>query len=219
MNPEKRLIDRIESLIITADAVLATHKPNPTGYVGFSTLDSESFQAWKASSENIIKLVSGSENSYYQNFLKETKRGEYIDCVKSGKGILRALKDDIDAGLITTVRSLAFAEVFSDLLEMAEYLLVKGYKDPAASLLGAILEDSLRKIAESKDIKFTKNDGLDSLNNKLLEANIYSKLTQKQIDSWRVIRNSADHGKFSEYKKEDVEDMSRGVTRFIAEYI
>lgn len=215
---EERLIARLDRLIEKADKVLATHTPNPPGYIGFATLDAEITQAWKASSENLIKTICGEESSYFKNFIKETKRGEYQDSVKSGKGILQALKEDVESGLITNIRSLAVAEVFTDFIEIADHLLTQGYKDPAASLTGAVLEDSLRKIAESNDIVVKKSDDISALNNKLADKEIYNRIVQKQIHAWKAVRDNADHGKFAEYTIDDVKDMLRGVIRFITEH-
>jgi hypothetical protein len=215
---EKRLIERLDQLITKADDVLATHTPNPPNVIGFPTLSNEKFQQRKASSENIVKVICGAESSYLQNFIKETKRGAHRGCVNAGKGILLAVKEDVEAGMITSVKSLAEAEVFTDFVEIADHLLKQGYKDPSASLIGAVLEDSLRKLAENSSISIKSSDDISALNNKLADKEIYSRLIQKQIHAWKGIRDSADHGKFSEYKTEDVKDMISGVSRFITEY-
>lgn len=217
MRMEEILTARLSSLIEKADSVLATHRPNDPGMIGFSTLDPELTQAWKASSENIIATICSKESSYYQNFIKETKRGEYRDSVRSGKGILQALKEDVEAGLITNIKFLAVAEVFVNFIEMAAHLLTQGYKDPAASLIGAVLEDSLRKIAENNEVAVKNSDDISALNNKLADKGAYNRIVQKQIHAWKAIRDHADHGKFDEYSADDVADLIKGVTRFVAE--
>ena len=45
------------------------------------------------------------------------------------------------------------AELFADFLEMADYLLSEGYKDPAAVLGGSMLEEHLRQLRQSMDIR------------------------------------------------------------------
>ena len=51
--------------------------------------------------------------------------------------------------MLSNFMSLAQAEVFADFLDMAEHLLGEGYKDAAAVILGAVLEDTLRKLADA----------------------------------------------------------------------
>ena len=136
-----------------------------------------------------------------------------------GQEILTAVKEDILGGYLTDIKTLISAEVFSDFLEMAEHLLENGYKDPAASLCGAVLEDGLRKIATKKGIKVKSSDDLNSLNDKCANGGVYNRLMQKKIKVWIDIRNKAAHGKFNAYTEEDVQEMLKGVRDFLASYL
>ena len=51
-----------------------------------------------------------------------------------------ALREDIANAYLSNFKALLSAEVFTDLLGQAEYLLKLGYKNPTASLGGAILD-------------------------------------------------------------------------------
>ncbi|MCD6257493.1 hypothetical protein J7J45_05465 [Candidatus Aerophobetes bacterium] len=48
---------------------------------------------------------------------------------------------------------------------------------------------------------------------------VYNRLMQKKIKVWIDIRDKADHGQFSEYSKEDVQEMLKGVRDFLADYL
>ena len=91
------------------------------------------------------------------------------------------------------------------------------YKDPAASLIGAVLEDGLRKIADKNGIQVKNGDDIGSLNTKLADKGVYNHLVRKQIQAWKGIRDSADHGKFEDYNKDDAKAMLEGVNRFLTE--
>jgi uncharacterized protein (DUF2164 family) len=138
-------------------------------------------------------------------------------------GLAKAVIHDLEQGLLQDVRSLIQAEVFSDFLEMGEYLLSEGYKDAAAVILGAVLEDTLRKLAIRHSIPIAspsgKNLTIDPLNTALAGVQVYSKLIQKQITTWAHLRNNAAHGKYSEYKKEQVEMMLIFVQSFCSDYL
>ena len=114
---------------------------------------------------------------------------------------------------------LVSASVFSDFLEMAEHLLDSGYKDPAASLIGAVLEDSLRRMCGNNALPVKSDDNISSLNQKLAQKQVYNPLQQKQIQGWNDIRNNADHGHFDQYKPSGVTDMLKGVRNFLSEYL
>ena len=102
---------------------------------------------------------------------------------------------------------------------MAEHLLNNGYKDPAASLVGAVLEDGLRRICTTNGIAVKAREDISSLNQKLAQKQVYNPLQQKQIQVWNDIRNNADHGHFDEYKADDVKSMLGGVNKFLSIYL
>ena len=102
---------------------------------------------------------------------------------------------------------------------MAEHLLEKGYKDPTASLIGAVLEDGLRKMAKNNGIQLKRKEDIGSLNQKLADAQVYNRLTQKRVQVWNDIRNNADHGNFGEYTLDLVEEMLNSVRDFLGQYL
>lgn len=139
------------------------------------------------------------------------------------RGMLLALRNDYEAGYLQSVVELVHADLFSDFLDMAEYLLDQGYKDPAAVVTGSVLEEHLRKLCGKHSVDVVKADGTpkkaDSLNSDLTQTGAYSKLEQKSVTAWLDLRNKAAHGKYSEYEKEHVALMLLGVREFAARYL
>lgn len=209
----------MEQLIAKAQEVYATRKPPPSHVLAAHSVDPGPFTEWKTQALNLLTNLLGAEHVYVQNFEKEVKGPRPSSTVLAGQGILRAVKQDLEGGYLTDVRTLVSAEVFTDFLEMAEHLFENGFKDPAASLVGAVLEDGLRTISTTRGLKLKSREDLSSLNQKLAAANVYTRLTQKKIQVWTDVRNNADHGKFEEYSPDDVLDMIRGVQTFLAEHL
>lgn len=158
---------------------------------------------------------------------------EYGGCFKGGflamsmalapvRGVLEALKNDYESGYLQSVVELVHAETFSDFLEMAGYLLEQGYKDPAAVIVGSVLEAHLRKLCDKQGITVTNADRTprkaDTLNSELTVAGEYSKLDQKSVTAWLDLRNKAAHGKYAEYTREQVTLMLQGVQDFVARH-
>lgn len=206
-----RIIGRLDGLIDMGEQVLRTQ--NSDGYVETGLV-----QQWRTSSMAFLDAVLGPNSTHYHQFENRCK-GYDIGDAKNGIGILKAAREDIKGGYLQKIEALVSAEVFSDFLEMAEHLFENDYKEPAASLIGAVLEDGLRRICVTNKIDVERRDGINSLNKKLTENKVYNPLQQKQIQVWNDIRNNADHHHFDEYKKEDVKDMLAGVQRFLSEYI
>jgi hypothetical protein len=117
------------------------------------------------------------------------------------------------------VTELIHADIFADFVEMAEYLLSEGYKDPAAVIIGSTLEEHLRQVCVKHGIAIDaagKPKKADQLNADLSGQTVYSKLDQKSITAWFDLRNKAAHGKYTEYSKEQVTLLIQGVRDFMA---
>lgn len=209
---------RIDELINIAGEVLSTTTRDSYG----SNVSLEKFNEFRSASLSFFKNVFGVDHPFYKELNSHTTRADPYD-VQQGRGILKAAKQEIEGGWIFTVKGLVSAEIFSDFLEMAEYLIEEGYKDPAAVITGGVLEEHLRQLCNKNGIATETNKDskiiskkADLLNSELSAANIYNKLDQKSITSWLDLRNKSAHGKYTEYTKEQVEIMYQGVINFIA---
>ena len=169
--------------------------------------------------QNQLDAVLGDDNTYTIEFDRYTAEGGYVGNAKAGIGILQAVVEDIDQGHIETVRQLITAEVLTDMFEQAEYLLESGYKAPAASLAGAVLENGLRTIANRNQIQVRSRDDLSSLSQRLASKGIYNRLLQKRVAVWTDVRNAADHGQFDEFDDGDVNDLIQGAQSLLASHM
>ena len=208
---------RINDMIKLADNVLATKVTND--YV--SSINSELFHEFRSASLSFLINTFGEGHPFYQEFEKNTKNSDHYD-TQEGRGILKAAKQEIDGGWLISVKELVTSEIFSDFIEMAEYLLKENYKDPAAVIVGGVLEEHLRQLClrNGINIEILKNDKpvskkADLLNSELTRIEVYDKLDQKSVTSWLDLRNKAAHGKYEEYTQQQVELMIRGVTDFM----
>lgn len=173
---------------------------------------------------SIVRIV-GEKSEYYKDTDATLKRTNINEGNKLRHivGTITALKSDLQNDYLKSFSDIVQSEVFSDYLEMAEHLLNEGYKDPAAVLVGSTLEVHLRElcISHGVDIEEKNNKGVlvpkkaDLMNSDLTKANVYSTAYQKQIIAWLGIRNSAAHGKYSEYTSAEISLMLQGIRQFI----
>ena len=170
-----------------------------------------------------IERVSGRDSDYYKRImtLLKVKKWEHLK-VKSLIGVLNALYGNLKAGYLKSFSELIHADIFSDYIEMAEYLLEEGYKDAAAVITGSTLEEHLRKLCVKNgiDIEIMSSGKLrpkktDAMNSDLAKQKVYSKLEQKSVTAWLDLRNKAAHGNYSEYNDNQVKQMIMGVRDFI----
>ena len=134
-------------------------------------------------------------------------------------GSLEALRADYEDGYLASYDGLVRSDVFGDFLEMAEHLLNEGYKDPAAVVVGSVLESHLRALSVAKGIAVKSGEKYvkaDRLNSELSKYGKYNKLDQKNVTAWLDLRNKAAHGHYSEYTEEQVKNQLAGVREFMA---
>ena len=209
---------RINELISQADHLLTTTYQ----MADYKWVNSEKFYAFRTASLSFLKNTFGETHPYYQEFNDHVRSTTPHD-TENGRGILASVKQEVDGGWLITVKGLISAEIFSDFLEMAHYLLEEEYKDPAAVMIGSILEEHLRQLCIKNSIPVESiKDGrpiakkADLLNSELAANSVYNKLDQKSVTAWLGLRNNAAHGKYDEYTKNQVVLMYQSVTEFMS---
>lgn len=180
------------------------------------TVNSASLKGWMTSALNLLQRTFGEQSVHYCSLSAQYDKftSPWESVFSEYLAIFLAAKEDYEGGFLFTVRGLVKAEVFDDVLEQAAELLRAGYKDPACVMVGVTLEIAVKELCDRQAIPHGK---LDKMNADLCKAGLYNMGMQKQITAWAERRNKAAHGDWSSYSAADVDDMLKGVTRFIAE--
>jgi len=134
------------------------------------------------------------------------------------RGVLNALRADYEANRLQSFAELLHADLFSDFLEMAEYFLEEGFKDPAAVMAGGVLEEHLRKLCARHAVCLPGNPKLDAMNAELMKAGAYTKSELKLVSGWADLRNKAAHADWTKYADEEVRLMIQGIRFFIGKF-
>ncbi len=214
----KELISRVDFLINKGQGALAgkKHSEFVTSYV-----ETGLYVGFRSACLSFIASLFGENHSYYKEFNTQVNNS-YDYNIESGINILLSIKNEIEQGWLTSLKELITAEVFSDFLEMSKHLLDEKYKDASAVMIGSVLEEHLRQLCLKNSIDITYLKGSDSipkkanlLNSDLTKAGVYQVLEQKNVTAWLDLRNRAAHGKYSDYKIEQVDLMYQGVLDFI----
>jgi hypothetical protein len=113
---------------------------------------SNDYTRFRVEALNLVRRACGEESDHYCELkrLAETKESSnnssyFAHCL----GIVEAAQRDFERGLLFDMKRLISAEVLGDFIDQAQQLLEAGYHVPAASLCGAVLEDTLRNSARS----------------------------------------------------------------------
>ena len=137
-------------------------------------------------------------------------------------GVASSLRTAYASGYLQTIQELVHADLFGDFLQMAGYFLAEKYKDPAAVIIGGVLEEHLRKLCGRNGIAFADAAGKPKkasiMNDDLVKSNVYNNLHHKNVIAWLDLRNKAAHGKYTEYDQKQVENLLLSVQDFAARF-
>jgi len=168
----------------------------------------------RTSALNLLARTAGEKSIYYQEFLNMPRPNPGVAI-----GILTAAMTDYREGFMADTNLLVSAEVFADFLIQAEILLENDYKDAAAVLIRAVLEDGLKRICVAKAITIHSRDGVNQLAEAMVRQNVLTAVQFKEIQAKKEVGNMAAHGKFNEYTKADVIAFHEFVQRLLATLI
>ena len=218
----KKYVDRAEALLEQGKLVLGT-RGKYTNVAG-EYVDRTLFAEFRTSGLSFLLNVFGESSPFYTEFESKASSSAPLP-VKRGIGILTAAKSEIEGGWLRSTKELISAGIFTDFLEMAEYLLSEEYKDASAVIIGSVLEERLRHLCESNEIPVSvrKKDKdvpkkADRLNSELAKSDVYNKLDQKNVTAWLGLRNNAAHGNYDEYTQDQVVLMLSSVMDFISRH-
>jgi uncharacterized protein (DUF2164 family) len=224
---DKRIHSEVGSLVEAGLTLLRKAQSSPNALAGDDLIE---ITSWVTRLGQLIRRLYGEKSQHFEAYSSALTTTHFYSLHSNWNahfsqmiGVVKAIRHDLDNGLLVDFKNLVQADVFADFLEMGEYLLNEGYKDAAAVIVGSVLEDGLRKLAENRGIALTQASGkpltIEPLNVELAKQEVYSKLVQKQITSWAHIRNKAAHGEFGEYNQEQVQMMLLFVQGFSAEHL
>ena len=121
---------------------------------------------WVTRLGHLVRNLYGEKSQHFDSYSKAlatqnffTLHSNYYEHFTQMLGVAKAIKHEINHGLLVNFKSLAQAEVFADFLEMGEYLLEEVYKDAAAVIIGSVLEDGLRKLSERSGLSIVTGSG------------------------------------------------------------
>lgn len=162
------------------------------------------------------------KGSEYRNYVASVSPIFTFGSVAQLSGALRSLREDYANDFLRSFNEMVDADIFTDVLEQAEYLLSQGYIRASAVVAGVALESHLRKLAEKNLISITKDDGsylnANSLNGELRMKDVIDKNLNQHITTWLGLRNDAAHPDPKEINVRLVEPMISGIRVFIEKY-
>jgi hypothetical protein len=150
-----------------------------------------------ASMRACIDRWSRPGSAYQRPFAQTTTRRIDLGEWEYTRGQLEALRRDIEADALVDFAAIVRADLHADMLTQGDHLLAEGYRLAATVIIGATLEDHLRKLAPKHGVPTADAKGapakLANINDQLAKAGAYAAPKRDEIASWIRLRNEAAH--------------------------
>jgi hypothetical protein len=195
----------------------------------FADIGNDDARGFVTAGMDAIQRIAGVNSQYatqLEDAVKKLSPYYITSAIPHVGGALKALRQSVASGYLVSAEELIHADLFSDFLEMAEHLQREGYKDPAAVIIGGVLEEQLRNLCVKNGIPvdFIDSKGdvkpkkAETMNTDLAAASVYSKGDQKNVTAWYDLRTKAAHGHYNEYTQQQVELLLQSVRDFITRH-
>jgi hypothetical protein len=173
----------------------------------------------------LMQLLYGSNSSQERQLVKQVKRLQGQDMHAHGRsmakkalrGAIQSMKDEIDAGVIGSLRAVVTGEILADFIKLSRTALDEeageNGKNVAAVLAAAAFEDTIRRIAERHSIPHIEK--LADVITELKNRNLLQKTQVTFAQSYLAFRNRALHAQWGEVDRASVNSVLGFVEQLI----
>lgn len=183
----------------------------------FTFIEDQSWEKWATNVLNLLQQVFGEQSVYYQNFrhiYKKPRHGEYE--FNAALGVFQAAKEDYEGGYVS-LESTISGEIFGDFLALAKYSLKEGYKDVAAVLVCASLEDALKKYAAKHGLE-VGDKPMQEVVSALKSKGLVGGAQKNILNTMPKIRDYAMHANWGKIQPEEVSSVIGFIEQFLLQH-
>lgn len=101
-----------------------------------------------------LKATKGNE-TLIESFISNGNSTNFKNLNRSTQ-LLRKIIDVVKEGQFFNLKNIVASEIYEDHLQISEFFLLEGYKDPAAVVAGTTLESHLKEFCKQSDIPISK---------------------------------------------------------------
>jgi hypothetical protein len=209
--------DRLARLSELGSDLLETRYKSDVSHQEF--VDAGTFREWRVGCVAFLREALGEDSPYTKEF-EFNCDSPYLSAVARGRAVLRAAREYVDFGPVARVEELVAAEIFTDLLGIAERLLREQRVSAGVVVACSVLEDVMRRGARHRKIAIRENvDDLSALNAGMSAAGVYGAALQKRIEEWAGMRTRAEAGELTPAMRADANSLLRGVREFVSDHL
>ena len=173
----------------------------------YTFIEDQSWQKWATNVLNLLQQVFGVQSVHYQNFrCIYNKPSHGKSEFNAAFGVFLAAKEDYEGGYLFSLESTISGEIFGDFIALARHSINEGYKDVAAVLACAALEDALKNIAVKYGLE-VGNKPMKEVVSALKSIGLVGGAQKSLLNTMPKIRDYAMHANWEKIKPEDVSSV------------
>lgn len=187
---------------------------------GYNRVDASSWHVWATSVMNLLKGAFGEDSVQYRNFnelYNKNRADNFANPAHAGMGVFDAAKADYEGGYTFNLHKALSGELFGDFVVLAKQALQDGYKDVAAVLASAALEDALKKFARDNGL-LVDDRVMQEVVSALKSRGLVSGAQKSLLDAMPKIRDYAMHANWEKITAADVGSIIGFVDRFLLDH-
>lgn len=180
-------------------------------------------QAWMTSAANMILLTS-LQGSYFRGELERISTNKQLEggvpwaLVQKMQGLIAALKDEANHGLLRRLEDVVVATAFDDFLDHAEAFHRSNKAREAGVLAAIVLEDTIKRIAQKNGV-VGSGLTLEPLIDALVKAGVFSAVKAKRVKAYAGVRNPALHAEWDKFDIRDAGELISGTRELIESFL
>jgi Domain of unknown function (DUF4145) len=179
-------------------------------------VESETWQKWSTNVLNLLNTAFSSNSVHSQNFKKIYDAFKaHPSNFEAARGVFLAAKEDYEGGYVFSLERAISGEIFGDFVALAKQSLSEGYKDAAAVLACAALEDALKRYARTQEGLNVDDAVMQKVVAALKSKGLVSGAQKTLLDTMPKIRDYAMHANWDKIKAEDVSSVIGFVEQFL----
>lgn len=184
----------------------------------YTFIEDQSWEKWATNVLNLLQQAFGENYVHYQNFLRIYRKPRHGESeFKAALGVFRAAKEDYEGGYILSLESVISGEIFGDFLALAKHSLKEGYKDVAAVLVCASLEDALKKYAAMNGLEVSDKP-MQEVVSALKSKGLVGGAQRNILNTMPKIRDYAMHANWEKIQPEDVSSVIGFIEQFLLQH-
>lgn len=164
----------------------------------------DQWQQWATSAHHLLRIAFGDTSPHYLNFAKVYEKCKGWDNeVGALKGIFLAAKADYEGGYAFRVEAVISGEIYGDFVALSKRALSEGFKDVAAVLACAALEDALKRFALMNGLEVS-DKVMQEVVSALKAKGLVGGAQKTLLDTMPKIRDYSMHANWEKITAQDV---------------